>query len=200
MTDKNLEKKIWRAIPADAYELPYADRMMILANNFSFDGGRSAYSMSPPKTDFEKEIYNQFQGLINTYDITRPEYVVPLIKEVVIDNKRKEAAMIFRYQMDFAIGKGFQMKEMVLYGRENEKLKEIYEDHTWTQPTSFDSYFAHEASAKLNLDPMLYLLKGNFFMEDVDLHNLDINNRTISFLTEQGKKNQISLKQMEEGK
>ena len=193
-TEKSLEKTIWRVIPVEAHEKSFADQMMILSQNFRFDGGRSAYAMPQPKTDFEKEIYSQFQGLIQSYDIARREYVVPLIKELVIDNKQNEAALIFRYQMDFAIGKGFQMKEIVFHGKKSEKLKEIYEDHLWTGASSLDSAFKYEFSAKLHLDPMLYLLKGNVFIQDVDLHNLDMDKKQISFFSADRKKIQIGKK------
>ncbi|MFA5953479.1 MAG: hypothetical protein WC812_02705 [Candidatus Pacearchaeota archaeon] len=184
---KTLEKKIWRVIPVEAHKLPYINRMRILANNVSFKDGNSRYRMPLPETDFEKEIYEQFQELVGSHDIARIEYVVPLIKEFVIDNKQNEAAILFRYQMDFAIGKGFQMKEMVFYGKKGEKLKEIYEDHAWTEPSSLD--YPLSQMAKIHMDPMLYLLRGNILRPMFpDYHGLEMDDKTISITPEYGDK------------
>lgn len=186
--EKSLEQTIWRVMPPEAHEKSFSDRMMILPQKFRFDGGRSAYAMPQPKTDFEKEIYRQFQDFIQSYDIARREYVVPLIKEFVIDNKEKEAALLFRYQMDFAIGKGLQMKEMIFHGKEGQKLKEVYEDHMWTGASSLDSAFKYDLSAKFNLDPMLFLLKGNVFIQDVDMYGLEMDGKRIYCFSDSGKK------------
>ena len=183
---KTLEKKIWRMIPIEAHKLPYTDRMIALQKNFGFKDGRCAYKMPVPETDFEKEIYGQFQNLTQSYDIPRMEYVIPLIKEFVIDNEKAEVAVLFRYQMDFALGKGFQMKEIIFHGKQGEKLKEVFEDHTWTGASSLDYQISR--MAKVHVDPMLYLLKGNVFVEDVDFHGLEMDDGLISFFPERGSK------------
>lgn len=179
-------QKIFRAIPVESQDKPYVDRMIALNENFKLnENGISLYRMPPPETDFEKEIYDQFQSLIKLYDIPRIEYVVPLIKEFVIDNEEGIAIVLLRYQMDFAVGKGFQMKEIIFKARKGDQLQEIYEDHIWFGPTSLD--YPLSQMAKISLDPMLYLLKGNVFIAgDVDLYNLVLKDGELSFSREYG--------------
>ena len=154
-----METKIWRAIPIEVQDKPYVERMIALSENFIRQDGKFMYRMPKPETDFEKEVYWQFQELISSHDIDRIEYVVPLIKEFIIDNSNNIAIVLLRYQMDFAIGKGFQMKEILFKAKKGEKFKEFYEDHVWFGPTSLD--YPMSQMAKIELDPMLYLLKGN---------------------------------------
>lgn len=187
-----METKIWRAIPLEFQNKPYVDRMMALSENFVLKNGSSMYRFPIPETDFEKEIYAQFQGLIETYDIHKMEFVVPLIKEFIIDNDNSIAIILFRYQLDFAIGKGFQMKEILFKARKGEKLKEFYEDHVWFGPTSLD--YTLSQMAKTQLDPMLYLLKGNVFIAgDVDLFGLTLDNNKLTFSREYGHPTTILL-------
>ena len=191
---KTLERKIWRAIPVEIQDKPYADRMIALSGTFIVDQeGRVKYAIPPPTTSFEKEIYQQFGGLLERHFNPRPEYVFPLIKEFVIDSKEGQAALLLRHQMDFAVGKGFQMKEKIYFSTEGKSLEEIYEEHIWVGPTGFEARFAHGMNAK-NIDPMLYLLRGNVFAMDVDLYNLDISEKEISFDKEYGKTKTIPIK------
>lgn len=177
------KQKIWRAIPIEMQDEPYVDRLMALSENFIRKNGSSMYRFPKPESDFEKEIYAQFQNLVETYDIHKIEFVVPLIKEFIIDNENNIAIVLFRYQMDFAIGKGFQMKEILFKARKGEILKEFYEEHVWYGPTSLD--YPLSQVAKISLDPMLYLLKGNFFIAgDVDIYNLALQDMTLSFSRE----------------
>ena len=186
-----LERKVWRVIPIAAHKLPYVDRLMALGENFHFGEGKSGYTFPKPETDFDKEIYSQFGELIKAHDIDRIEYVIPLIKEFIIDNDKGEAALLFRHQMDFAIGKGFQMKEKVFYAKQGEKFKEIFEEHAWTEPTSLD--YPLSQMAKTNLDPMLYLLRGNVFVPMApDFHGLEMDDGHILITPEYG--NKITIK------
>ncbi len=197
MTDeKHLEKIIWRVIPVEYHNQPFADQLTALNNKFRLDGqGGVDIKIPQPETAFEKEIYLQFRELINSHNIQRIEYVVPLIKEFVIDNEKKEAALLFRYQMDFAVGKGFQMKEMAFFGKKGEKFREIYENHAWTGATHLDYMLSQ--MAKTHLDPMLYLLKGNYPVQDIDLYDLNMDEDIISFKEQffpgHGKKKEIKI-------
>jgi len=185
--ETSLERKIWRVLPIEAHGLPYMDRLSILANNVIPRDGKSLYRIPQPETDFEKEIYKQFPKIMQSHDIAEMEYVIPLIKEFIIDNKKNEAALLFRYQMDFAIGKGFQMKEVVFYAKKGEKLTEIFEDHAWSEPTSLD--YSLSRTARLNLDPMLYLLRGNTLRPMLpDYHGLEMDDKSISITPEYGNK------------
>jgi hypothetical protein len=182
MADEKLERKVWRVLPIATHKLPYMDRMVALGENFYFGEGKSGYRLPKPETDFDKEIYAQFPELLQGHNIDRMEYVVPLIKEFIIDNQKGEAALLFRYQMDFAIGKGFQMKEKIFHTKQGEKFQEIFEDHGWTGATSLD--YPLSQMARLELDPMLYLLRGNVIVPCVDFHGLEMDDGHISVLPE----------------
>ena len=185
------KKKIWRIIPLKAHGFIYAERMTILQENFRSKNSIPEYfNMPDPKTDFENEIYKKFFELNAFYNVERIEYVVPLIKEFIIDNKENEAAILFRFQTDFEIGKGFQMKEIVLYAKKGQELLEIYQDETWVGPSPLDESFSK--AAKTFMDPMLYLLRGSVFVRDVDFHGLKIGKFVVSFSKENGE--EISIK------
>ncbi len=184
--------KVWRAIPLEVQDKPYIERITALSANFISRNGKCSYNFPQPETEFEKEIYAQFQELITSYSVDKIEYVVPLIKEFIIDNQNNIAIVLLRYQMDFAIGKGFQMKEILFKARKGEKLKEFHEEHMWFGPTDLD--YDMSRTAKINLDPMLYLLKGCVLAtKDVDLFGLTLCDDKLSFSREYGESRTLSL-------
>lgn len=183
------KKKIWRVIPLGAHKLLYTDRMRVLEQNFSLKN-EFPYSKLPlPETDFETKMYGEFFELIKLHYVSKAKYVVPLIKEFVIDNEKNEAAVLFRYQMGFEIDRGFQMKEIVFYAKKGQKLKKAHEAESWVIGRNTPLFRSISVAAKTSLDPMLYLLKINAGVgKDVDFHGLEIGKVMISICPERGEK------------
>jgi len=172
------DKRIWRILPVEAYKNFLKDNEL-LDKSFIFYNGRPLHVISPPNTDFEKKVFNQLENLLTSHVKNETEYIVPLVKEFVIDNNNYQAAILFRHQNDFSLNNGYKINESIFYVDSTDKLKKVYEIDKWTGWHPFNYSFSKIAK----FDPLLRGLQEiEAVIENPEIYNLNLDKEKISFM------------------